>query len=115
MTEPAAVTLTLPADLIDLIVDRVVMQVKSQLDSETRLAGPQSRELTVREAADYLGCSTALIYKMRCDGRLTSHRHGGAGRAWCDRQELDLYKSGERHPATVLASRRTRLRPSRDC
>lgn len=110
MTE-LSITLTLSEDQVGRIVELVAERVYHRVESRRPSATPAPRELSVDEAAAYLGSSTSLIYKMRCDGRLTAHRAGGNGRAWCSREELDLYKAGERRPADALANSRVRLHP----
>jgi excisionase family DNA binding protein len=83
------VELVLPAELVEQIVDRA-----AALALERPPAQPQSRWMTVPEAAEYARCSRQHIYDLRSDGRLS--RHGERGHALVDRDELDAYLDNSR-------------------
>ena len=81
MSGPLHVTVTLSAEQVDLIAERVA----------AILAGPQQtqqgRWLTIEQAADLIGAKRQRIYDLRAKGRLS--KTGDGGRVLIDRHELD--------------------------
>jgi excisionase family DNA binding protein len=78
-------TLTLPPELLDELVQRVADEL--EVRGAARRADESRRWLTIPEAAEYLRCKPQRVYNLRSAGRLS--RYGDGGRALVDRRELD--------------------------
>ncbi len=81
VTGPLQVTLTLSAEQVDLIAERVAAILAGQQQPQ------QGRWLTIDQAADYVGAKRQRIYDLRAKGRLS--KTGDGGRVLIDRHELD--------------------------
>lgn len=84
--------LSLPADVLDELVDRVAERVLERLTAEP--PAPASPFVTVAEAAEYLRCSRQRIDDLLSQRRLTRHKDGR--RTLVSRAELEAYAGGAR-------------------
>lgn len=82
MTFQQTITLTLSADALESLAQRVVERRET-----TRPTDARDTWLTIPRAAAYIGAKPQRIYDLRSSGRLS--RHADGARALVDRHELD--------------------------
>lgn len=87
-TDGEAFALTVPAELVDAVAERVV----DLLADRTAAAGPVSPWLTTDEAAEYLRCGRQRVFDLVHAGTLEPARDGR--RLLFRRDALDRYLMG---------------------
>ncbi len=57
-----------------------------------RREGLNDRWLTLREAAEYLGCSVAALHKLTCARAVPFHQRAPGAKCWFKASELDEWR-----------------------
>ena len=94
----ADLSITLPAELINAIADRVATIVKSEIDATTSASG-RAQMLTMSEAADFLSVHKRTVSRLVERGEL--HAYDIAGCTRLRLTDLEEYiQSSKREPPT---------------
>ena len=103
MTE-SPLSLSVPAELVDAIAERVVDLLAERLPGTAPRTSPW---MTVAEAAEYLRWPRERLYKLTAAGAIPHRKHDG--RVLLHRDELDEWLDGYREgPAPLRPARAPR-------
>jgi excisionase family DNA binding protein len=85
------VTITLPDEIVEAIVERVLARMKAAVDR-----GDAPEYLSVNDAATYLGCSVGRVRKLIERRRIPVSQDGPRSRIFISRTDLDLFMHDRR-------------------
>lgn len=90
----APLSISVPAELVDAIVERVRAEVLAELQAQPKAPSPY---MSIVEAAEYLRCSRQRVDDLLCQRRLTRFKDGS--RTLVSRDEVEAHLRGVAHPS----------------
>ena len=83
-------SLALPPDVMDELVERVARRTAELLDEHPS----EDRWLTTKDAAEYLGMTPNALHKLTAARQIPFEQEVRGGKCWFRRSELDTWREG---------------------